>query len=91
MPAKKKTAAKKIGKKTGKKPAVKAAKSVKPKKKVAAKRAAKKTVAVQTVTSSGVVTVKPVEDPGVATEGDAVSVKPSLDKETGVITMVPQE
>lgn len=80
MPTKKKTTAK-----TGKKSA---AKSTKSQAKVAVE---KPTVAVQPVTNSGVVTMKPVEDEGAATEGNSVSVKPSLDKETGVITMVPQE
>jgi hypothetical protein len=95
---KKKTAkkpAKAVVKKSAKKASVKAVKSAKPKAKASAKKAAKKpaakkTVAVQPVTNAGVVTMRPVDGPGVATEGDEVLVKPELDKETGVITMVPK-
>lgn len=89
----KKTAKKSAVKKAAKKP-VKAVK--KPAKKAAVKKApakkvAPKLVAVQPVTdSTGVVTMKSVDDPGQATEGQAASVKPQLDKETGVLTMVPQ-
>ena len=103
MVAKKKTA-KKAAKKPAKKAAVKASKVVKskvkagkktsakkPAKKAASKKAAPKQVAVQPVTdTTGVVTMKSVDDPGVASQGDPASVKPSLDKDTGVITMVPQ-
>ncbi len=99
MAAKKKTAkkvAKKPAKKPAKKAAVKATKVVKSKVKAGKKTSAKKSVkatakTVQPVTdSTGVVTLKSVDDPGTATQGDPISVKPSLDKETGVITMVPQ-
>lgn len=95
----KKKAAKRSAKKPAKKAAVKASKSPKSKVKAPAKRSAKKpakkpaakAVAVQPVTdSTGVVIMKSVDDPGSASQGDPASVKPSLDKETGVITMVPQ-
>lgn len=103
MVAKKKSA-KKAAKKPAKKVASKAPKSAKskvkasakrsakkPAKKTAPKKAAPKAVAVQPVTdSTGVVTMKSVDDPGSASQGEPASVKPSLDKETGVITMVPQ-
>lgn len=90
MPTKK-TTAKKAAKKSAKKPVKKAAKTAKSKSKVTKKTSAKKTVAVKPVTTSGVVTMTSVEDPGEATEGSAATVLPSLDKETGVITMVPNK
>jgi hypothetical protein len=102
MAAKKKSAkkvAKKPAKKPAKKAAVKASKVVKSKVKAGkrntakkpAKKAAPKLVPVKPVTdTTGVVTMKSVDDVGSASQGDPVSVKPSLDKETGVITMVPQ-
>jgi len=100
----KKKAVKKSAKKPAKKVAPKAAKAAKSKVKASAKRSAKKPakkapakktapkpVVVQPVTdSTGVVTMKSVDDPGQATEGQAATVKPQLDKETGVLTMVPQ-
>jgi Flp pilus assembly protein TadG len=98
MVAKKKSA-KKAAKKPAKKAAAKATKAAKSKVKATkktsakkpAKKAAPKPVVVQPVTdTTGTVTMKPVDDPGTATQGDPASVKPSLDKETGVITMVPQ-
>lgn len=47
-------------------------------------------VAVKPITdSTGVVTLKSVDDPGTATEGKAASLSAILDKETGVVTMVP--
>ena len=70
-------------KKTAKKVA---AKSAKPK----AKSSEKKTILVQPVTDSGVVTMRPVDDPGVASEGETATVKPEYDAETGVIVMVPK-
>jgi len=85
MVAKKKTA-----KTSAKKPAVKASKVAESKKEMVAQEPAK-TIAVQAVTESGVVTMKSVDDPGTATEGDAITVKAVYDKETGVITMVPVE
>lgn len=94
-----KKASKKATKKAVKKPAKKAVvkkkavKAVKkPVKKVSAKKApAKKTVAVRAVTdSTGVVTMKSVDDPGAVDAGKAASLKPTLDKETGVVTMVPE-
>ncbi len=95
MPTKKKTATKKIGKKIGKKPSAKAAKSAKPKAKPAVKRSAKKSVDKDTtlkpVKVAGAAIVRPVDDPGTATEGNPVVVKPVFDKETGSIIMVPQE
>lgn len=75
---------------SAKKSAAKTSKVAKPKKKAVAKKPAK-TVAVQAVTESGVVTMKSVDDPGEASEGNAIVVKPVFDKETGVITMVPVE
>lgn len=101
MPSKKaapKKVAKKSAKKAVKKAAVKkAVKAVKkpakkPAKKVSAKKPAPpKAVAVKAVTdSTGVVTMKSVDDPGTASEGQPASVKPYLDKETGVLTMVPE-
>jgi hypothetical protein len=102
MVAKKKSAkkaAKKSAKKPVKKAAVKASKVVKskakPAKKTSAKKpvkkAAPKVVSVQPVTdTTGVVTMKSVDDAGAASQGDATTVKPALDKETGVIVMVPQ-
>lgn len=102
MVAKKKSA-KKAAKKPAKKAAAKATKAAKSKVKAtkktsakkpakkAAKKAAPKPVAVQPVTdSTGVVTMKSVDDPGSVSQGDAASVEPSLDKETGVVTMVPK-
>lgn len=96
----KKKAVKKSAKKPAKKVVKKAAKVAKSKVKAPAKRSAKKPakkaapkpVAVQPVTdSTGVVTMKSVDDPGQVSEGQAATVKPQLDKETGVLTMVPQE
>jgi len=97
MSAKKKTAIKKTSaKKSAKKPAVKKAKVLKLKTKPVVKKAAKKVapeaLAVLPVTdSTGVVTMKSVDDPGVASEGKVMKLKPTLDKETGVLTMVPVE
>lgn len=93
--ASKKKAAKKAVKKPAKKSAVKkAVKPAKPKakagKKSSVKKAAPKVVAVKAVTdSTGVVTMKSVDDPGQATEAKPATVKAHYDKETGVITMVP--
>jgi hypothetical protein len=71
------------------------------KKKAVKKSTAKKTpvkkdppapVVVAPVTdSTGVVTMKAVDDPGTLSEGKPMKLKPTLDKETGVITMVPVE
>lgn len=72
-------AAKKTTKKTTKKAAVK---------KTSAKST--KTVAVSAVTD-GVVTMKSIDDPGEATEGKPMKMVPTVDKETGVLTMVPSE
>jgi hypothetical protein len=85
MVAKKKAAKKAAVKKAVKKPAKK------PVKKVTAKKTAPEPKVVQAVTdSTGVVTMKSVDDPGTATSGEEASVKPSVDKDTGVLTMVPQ-
>ncbi len=79
-----------------KKKLVKKAAAKKPAKKVAAKKpakktAAKKTVVVKPVTTDGVVTVNPVDVAAPDTDGDdGVIVSPSLDKDTGVVTMVPK-
>lgn len=98
-----KKAAKKPAKKAAKKPVKKTAKSAKkvnnklpvkkiPVKKVAPKKAAPKVVAIKAVTdSTGVVTMKSVDDPGVATTGKAASLKPKLDVDTGVLTMVTED
>ena len=82
--ATKKAAGKKSSKKTAaKKPAKKVTKK-------SVKKSSKKAVAVKPVTdSTGVVTMKSVDDPGTATQDKGVSVQPKLDKETGVLTMVP--
>ena len=78
-----------------KKPAKKAAKKTakkSPAKKTAVKKTPPKPVVVAPVTdSTGVVIMKSVDDPGTASEGKAMKLKPTLDKETGVITMVPVE
>lgn len=97
--ATKKATAKKPAKKPVKKPAAKkTAKAKKPavkktaKKPAAKKPVSKKTLNVKVVTDSkGSVTVRSVDEPGPTTEGVVVSVKPSLDKETGVLTMVPDQ
>jgi hypothetical protein len=101
MPSKK-AAPKKVAKKSAKKavkkaPAKKAVKAVKkpvkkPTKKVSAKKPAPpKAVVIRPITdSTGVVTMKSVDDPGTASEGQPASVKPYLDKETGVLIMVPE-
>jgi len=82
MPTKKK-AVKKAAKKQVKKVAAK---------KTSKKSAAKKAVVVRPVTdSTGVVTMKSVDDPGTASVGKATSLKPTVDKETGVLTMVPED
>jgi len=76
-------------KKTVKKPAKKTMTKKSTKKTSNAKKSSKKTVVVKAITdSSGVVTMASVEDPGTATEGEAASLTPTLDKETEVITMV---
>lgn len=81
-----KKATKKQVKTPVKKPTKKAVK--KPAKKLVAD---KKTVTVKAVTdSTGVVTMKSVDDPGTASEGKAASVKATVDKETGVVVMVPE-
>ena len=97
--APKKKAAKKSpktsAKKPAKKPVAKAAKSAKPKAKAPAKRSAKKAaapkvVAVKAVTdSTGVVTMKSVDDQGSSPEVKPATVKAQYDKETGAIIMVP--
>jgi len=93
MPAKKVAAKKKAAKKPAKKTAVKAVKSAKPKAKVTKKKSAKKVTQKETtlkpVKVAGAANVRLVDDPGEATEGESVAVTPTLDKETGVITMVP--
>jgi hypothetical protein len=90
MPTKKK-AAKKAAKKQVKKVAAKKAVK-KTAKKPVVKKASKKTVAVKAVTdSTGVVTMKSVDDPGTASTGKVATLKPTVDKETGVLTMVPDE
>lgn len=96
MVAKKKTA-KKTKKLVAKKPVKKSVKAAKKPVKKSAKKAAvkkvpvKKTLVVKPVTdSTGVVTMKSVDDPGTATQAEVASVRPQLDKETGVITMVPE-
>ncbi len=96
MPTTKKTSAKKPAKAV-KKVAKKAAKSAKPKvkpaKKTSAKKPAKKVAQKDTVLSpvkfAGAAVVRPVDDPGEATEGEVMSVKPELD-DSGVLIMVPQ-
>jgi len=81
-------AAKKTSAKTSaKKPSVKASKVLKLKKKVTSTKPAK-IAAVQAVTEFGVVTMKSVDDPSDATDGDVSVVKAVYDKETGIITMV---
>jgi len=72
-------------------------KSKKSAKKTVTKKPAKKTssdkvVAVKPVTdSNGIVTMKSIDDPGTASEGKAIKLKPYLDIATGVVTMVPVE
>ena len=52
----------------------------------------KKEVQVIPVTdSTGVVVMRSVDDPGETTKNKVTVLKPRLDKETGVVTMVPEE
>lgn len=88
----KKPAKKAVTKKTAKLAKVVKKPAKKPAKKAPAKKPAKKDVAVKAVAdSTGVVTVRSVDDPGSATSAPAAVVKPSLDPETGVVTMVPSD
>jgi hypothetical protein len=93
--ATKKTAAK-PAKKVKAKPATKkvTAKKAATKKAPAKKAAAKKAVAVKPVKPVKArkgVKVQSVDDPGTATVGEAATVSPHLDPDTGVLTMVPQK
>lgn len=71
----------------------------KPAKKTAAKKISskKKDTDNKTVTakpstdSTGVVVMRSVDDPGETTEGQAITVRPVFDKETGSIIMTPVE
>ena len=92
--AAKKTSAKKPAKKVVKK----TAKAAKPKAKVAKKTSAKKNQrfnpphkkdVLDPVKFAGLGKTRAVDDPGEATEGESIAVKPSVDPDTGVLTMVP--
>ena len=90
MPTKK--VFKKAVKKAAKKSAVKKSSSKKSASKKPAKKAVPKAVAVKAVTdSTGVVIMKSVDDPGTASSGKAATLKPTLDKETGALIMVPED
>lgn len=84
----KKAPKKAAAKKTTKKLDVKKTSKKTPKK--VSKPRAKKTVAVKPVIdSTGVVTLKSVDDAGDSSQSEGGRVEPAVDKDTGVVTMVP--
>lgn len=93
---KQKKVAKKQAKKTVKKMMKKVSKKVvkaakKPVKKAVTKKKTKVVAAKAVTDSTGVVTMKSVDDPGTATENKGAAMKATLNKETGIVTMVPEE